>query len=144
MVIKLLLAWVTLPTTNTSIPNHWLDPQQHGERQNYVRSNFRKLISSSLQAGKGLKAFKLVKTINSLKAKTKKEGKEQNWAKLLKKTESYKEIFNLFDKVTSDIISSSHGMMMQALLPLLSRTKMGRYPARRWELQCGHLVFSPV
>ena len=105
MVIKLLLAWVTLPRTNTSIDNHWPDPQQHGERQNYATSNFRKLIPSSLQAGKGLKAFKLVKTINSLKAKTKKEGKEQNWAKLLKKTESYKEIFNLFDKVrdkTSD------------------------------------------
>ena len=32
-------------------------------------------------------------------------GKQQGWAKLLKKTESYKEIFNLFDKVrdkTSD------------------------------------------
>ena len=26
-------------------------------------------------------------------------GKQQGWAKLLKKTESYKEIFNLFDKV---------------------------------------------
>ena len=112
---KPLLGWVTLPTTNTSIANHWLDPRQHGERQNNVRSNFRKLIFSSFQAGKGLKAFKLVKTINSLKAK-KKEGKEQNWAKLLKKTESYKEIFNLFDKVTSEIISSSDGMVMHALL----------------------------
>ena len=48
-----------------------------------------------------MKAFKLVKTINSLKAKHKREGKEQSWSKLLKKTESYKEIFNLFDKVTS-------------------------------------------
>ena len=57
------------------------------------------------QAGKGLKAFKLVKTLNSLKAKNKKEGNEQSWTKLLKKTESYKEIFNLFDKVTSGITS---------------------------------------
>ena len=83
-----------------------------------------------------MKAFKLVKTINSLKAKTKKEGKEQNWAKLLKKTESYKEIFNLFDKVTSDIISSSHGMMMQALLPLLSIVLYPYTAERRDVLGC--------
>ena len=51
-----------------------------------------------------MKAFKLVKTLNSLKAKNKKEGNEQSWTKLLKKTESYKEIFNLFDKVTSGIV----------------------------------------
>ena len=54
-----------------------------------------------------MKAFKLVKTLNSLKSKNKKEGKEKNWAKILKKTESYKEIFNLFDKV--DEITSSSG-----------------------------------
>ena len=29
---KTLLAWVTLPATNTSIVNHWLDPRQHGEK----------------------------------------------------------------------------------------------------------------
>ena len=58
-----------------------------------------------------MKAFKLVKTLNSLKARNKKEGKEKSWAKLLKKTESYKEIFNLFDKVTVEIISPSDRMV---------------------------------
>ena len=74
-----------------------------------------------------MKAFKLVKTLNSLKAKNKKEGKEKNWAKILKKTESYKEIFNLFDKV--DKITSPSG---DKLMGLLSRTRMERYRARRW------------
>ena len=55
-----------------------------------------------------MKAFKLVKTLTALKGRKKKEGKEQSWAKALKKTESYKEIFNLFDKVTSEMISPSH------------------------------------
>ena len=74
-----------------------------------------------------MKAFKLVKTLNSLKSKNKKEGKEKNWAKILKKTESYKEIFNLFDKVNK-IISPSGDKPMA----LLSRTRMERYRARRW------------
>ena len=87
-----------------------------------------------------MKAFKLVKTLNSLKARNKKEGKEKSWAKLLKKTESYKEIFNLFDKVISEIVSPSDGMVAYSL----ARTRMGRYRARRWGQQCEHLGFSPV
>ena len=55
-----------------------------------------------------------MKTLNSLKARNKKEGKEKNWAKILKKTESYKEIFNLFDKV--DKITSSSGDKPMGLL----------------------------
>ena len=74
-----------------------------------------------------MKAFKLVKTLNSLKAKNKKEGKEKNWAKILKKTESYKEIFNLFDKV--DKITSSSG---DKPMFFFIRTRMERYRARRW------------
>ena len=105
-----------------------------------VRNNFMSNLTSSLQAGKGLKAFKLVKTLNSLKARNKKEGKEKSWAKLLKKTESYKEIFNLFDKVTSEIVSPSDGMVASSL----ARTRTGRYRARRWGQQCEHLGFSPV
>ena len=87
-----------------------------------------------------MKAFKLVKTLNSLKAKNKKEGNEQSWTKLLKKTESYKEIFNLFDKVTSRVISSSDALAMHCCC----RTKTERYRARKLERQCEHLGFSPV
>ena len=75
MVVKILLPWVTLSATNTPIANHWLDLQQHGETFREKSFNFWKISRvPNPQAGKGLKAFKLVKTLNSLKAKTKKEG----------------------------------------------------------------------
>ena len=75
MVVKILLPWVTLSATNTPIANHWLDLQQHGEAFREKSFNFWKISRvPNPQAGKGLKAFKLVKTLNSLKAKTKKEG----------------------------------------------------------------------
>ena len=75
MVVKILLPWVTLSATNTPIANHWLDLQQHGETYREKTFNFWKISRvPNPQAGKGLKAFKLVKTLNSLKAKTKKEG----------------------------------------------------------------------
>ena len=75
MVVKILSPWVTLCATNTPIANHWLDLQQHGETFREKSFNFWKISRvPNPQAGKGLKAFKLVKTLNSLKAKTKKEG----------------------------------------------------------------------
>ena len=75
MVVKILLPRVTLSATNTPIANHWLDLQQHGETFREKSFNFWKISRvPNPQAGKGLKAFKLVKTLNSLKAKTKKEG----------------------------------------------------------------------
>ena len=60
MVVKILLPWVTLSATNTSIANHWLDLQQHGETFREKSFNFWEILHFLQSSGwQGLEGFQV-------------------------------------------------------------------------------------